>query len=100
MDEEVNPLPQGEKQGRGKDDDSEDSWDPDASIDTMAAGQKPAKRSQKNKCPSKQPYHGKGKGKKSSSGITSMTVTEQTMYIAGNPSSGRVKLAAQFKMTP
>ena len=65
-DEEVNPLPRGEKRGRNEEDDSEDSWDPNALIDTIVAGRKPAKRSRKDKCPSKQPYHRKGKGKKSS----------------------------------
>ena len=66
----------------------------------IAAGRKPAKRLQKDKCPSKQPYHRKGKGKKSSSGISSMTVTEQTMYVTGDPLTGGVKLGAQFKTTP
>ena len=66
----------------------------------IAAGRKPAKRPRKDKCPSKQPYHGKGKGKKSSSGISSMTVTEQTMYVTGDPSTRGAKLGAQFKMTP
>ena len=85
---------------RDKEDDSEDSWDPDVSIDMIAAGWKPAKRPRKDKCPSKQPYHRKGKGKKSLSGISSMTVTEQTMYVTGDPSTGGAKLGAQFKMTP
>ena len=65
----------------------------------IAAGQKPAKKSQKDKCPSKQPYHGKGKGKKSSSGISSTTVTEQTMYVTGDPSTGGAKLGVQFRTT-
>ena len=99
-DEESHPLSQGKKQGRDKEDDSEDSWDPDASIDTIAVGRKPAKKPQKDKCPSKQPYHGKEKGKKSYSEITSTTVTEQTMYITGDPSTRGAKLGAQFKTTP
>ena len=65
----------------------------------IAAGWKPAKKSWKDKCPSKQTYHGKGKGKKSSSGISSTTVMEQMMYIAGDPSTGGVKLGAQFRTT-
>ena len=53
LEEEINPILQGEKQGRDEEDDSKDSWDPSASIDTIAAGQKPAKQSRKDKCPSK-----------------------------------------------
>ena len=29
-----------------------------------------------------------------------MTVTEQTMYVAGDPSTGGAKLGAQFRTTP
>ena len=61
-DEELNPLPKGGKRGRD-DEDSEDSWDPDASIDTIAAGRKPGKKPRKDRCPSKQPYHEKRKRK-------------------------------------
>ena len=43
-DEEISPLPKGGKRGRDDEDDSKDSWDPDASIDTIAAGRKPAKK--------------------------------------------------------
>ena len=69
------------------------------SINMIAAGQKPAKKPRKDKCPSKQPYHRKGKGKKSSSGISSTTMTEQTMYVAGDPLTRGVKLGAQFRTT-
>ena len=98
-DEEMHPPLQGEKWGRDEEHDSEDSWDPDVSINTIAAGQKPAKKPRKDKCPSKQPYHRKGKGKKSSSGISSMTVTEKTMYVTGDPLTGGAKLGAQFRKT-
>ena len=42
-DKEINPLPKGEKRGRDKEDNSEDSWDPHASIDMIATGWKPSK---------------------------------------------------------
>ena len=99
-DEEPHPPSQGKKRGRDEEDDSEDGWDPDASIDTIAAGWKPPKKSRMDRCPSKQPYTRKGKGKKILSGISSMTMTEQTMYVAGDPLIRRAKLGAQFRTTP
>ena len=62
-DDELGRLPETRsKRLRDKSEDSEDEgdddWDPNASVDMVEKGQKPRKRRRKDECPTKQPYHG------------------------------------------
>ena len=98
-DEELGRLPRtGSKrlheESTEEEDENDDEWDPNASVDTVSKGQKPRKRSRKDECPAKQPYHG---GKTT---VETTTVEEQTMYIVGQPTSGGEKLGARTMTTP
>ena len=104
-DEELEPLPwKGQKRPRIESEDEEerdendDNWDQDASTDTVKKGQKPCKKPKQDLCPSKQPYR-RGKSAKKSTVKTAM-VTEETMYIIGNPTDMGKELGARTMVTP
>ena len=104
-DEELEPLPwKGRKRPRIESEDEEeseendDNWDPDASTDTVKKGQKPHKKPKQDLCPSKQPYRGGKLAKKST--VKTTTVTEETMYIIGNPTDMGKELGARTMVTP
>ena len=104
-DEELEPLP---RKGRKRphiqsgdeeeSDENNDNWDPDASTDTVKKGQKPRKKPKEDLCPSKQLYRG-GKSTKKST-VKTTTVTEETMYIIGDPTDTSKELGARTMVTP
>ena len=104
-DEELEPLPRkDQKRPRVKSEDEEesdendDNWDPNASTNTVKKGQKPSKRPKQDVCSSKQPYQGGKPTKKST--VKATTVTEDMMYIVGDPKDMGKKLGARTMVMP
>ena len=104
-DKELEPLPRkGQKrpcvksENEEESEENDDNWDPDASTNTVKKGQKPSKRPKQDVCPSKQPHQG-GKSTKKLS-VKATTVTEETMYIVGDPMDTGKKLGARTMVMP